>query len=262
MIINEFSNSFFIELILEGLPISSSGHLELLSYFFNSIRPLSFFYVHLSHLLIFFIQIIYLFPFFKILMYRKKWRLMFRLSINFISITILTAIGYLIKKIVIEKLFPQLSFPLPLGFLISTVFLISVYFINKTRSKVYYALSFKESIFLGLWQCIAFLPGVSRLATMLLGAQICKFTRKHSLFIAIAANAAISCGSLLYLIYYYYTIETVIFVFSWPVILKLLSTLIFSAVLFFLFIYLYNKNKIIPIIIYELSVFLIAYYLY
>lgn len=262
MIISDLKINFLFELLLEGLPISSSGHLELLSYFFSSITPLSIFHSHLSHILIFFIQIIYIFSFLKILIYRKKWILIAYIIINFISITVLTTIGYLAKHFIIPKLFPKLIFPLPLGFLISTIFLISIYFINKSKSRVYYTLSFKESIFLGIWQCIALLPGVSRLATMILGAQMCKFTRKHSLFIAITSNAAISGCSLLYLIYYNYNIENIIFAFSTIAILKLISTLFISAILFFLFIYFFNKNKIIPIIIYELFIFLISYYIY
>jgi undecaprenyl-diphosphatase len=262
MIISDFNISFLVELLLEGLPISSSGHLQLMNYFWPSVKPLPFFYAHLSHVFIFFIQIIYIFPFFKFLIYRKKWRILFHIIINFISITMLTTIGFLAKHLIIEKMFPSLVFPLPLGFFISTIFLLSIYFINRSRSRIYYTLSFRESIFLGLWQCIAFLPGVSRLATMILGAQICKFTRRHALFIAITSNAAISGGSLLYLIYYQYNIEKIIFTFSSVLILKLILSLVISALLFFLFIYLFNKNKIIVFILYELCIFLISYYIY
>ena len=260
MIISDLSFSFLCELLLEGLPISSSGHLQLLSFFYPSVKPLSFFYAHLSHLLIFFIQIFYIFPFFKFLLYRKKWMLIFKIMINLISMTVITGIGYLIKDFVII-LFPFLSFPLPLGFLLSTIFLLSIYFLNITRGKIYYALLFKEAIFLGLFQCIAFLPGVSRLATMILGAQICKFTRRHSLFIAVGSNVAISGISLLYLFYYYHY-EGITILFSWLLFFKLFSTLALSALLFFLFVYLFNKNKILVFFLYELSIFLISYYVY
>lgn len=262
MIISDFNLSFLFELLLEGLPISSSGHLKLLSYFSCQFQPLSFFYLHLSHVLIFFIQIFYIFPFFKILIYRKKWLIFSRLIVNFISITTITVIGYLIKYFILEPLFPWISLPLCAGFLITTVFLLSIYFINQTRSRIYYTLLFKESIFLGIWQCIAFLPGVSRLATMILGSQICKFTRRHSLFIAITSNAAISAMSVLYLFYYWYYVDSISIIFSWFLCLKLLVTLTISALLFYLFIYLFNKNNIIIFIIYELCIFLIAYYIY
>jgi undecaprenyl-diphosphatase len=262
MIISNLETNFLLELLLEVLPISSSGHIELISYFFSSIKPLSALDEHLSHVLIFLIQIIYIFPFLKILVYRKKWILILYIVINFISITALTTIGYLVKHLILMKMFPTLSMPLPLGFLITTIFLLSIYFINKSKSRTYYTLSFKESIFLGLWQCIALLPGVSRLATMILGAQVCGFTRKNSLFIAIASNAAISGCSLLYLIYYNYNIENIIFSFSTLAILKLISTLFISALFFFLFIYFFNKNNIFILIIYEFLILLISYYIY
>lgn len=261
MIISDFSISFLLELLLEGLPISSSGHLQLLSYFYCGIQPLSFFYMHLSHVLIFFIQIFYVFPFLNILKFRKQWKLLFYIILNFSSITIITIIGYLVKNFIILKLFPNLFFPLPLGFFITMVFLLSIYFSNRSKSRIYYTLSFKESIFLGMLQCVALLSGVSRLATMIFGSQILHFKRRHSLFIAITSNAAISGMSLLYLLYYYCS-EGIVIVFSQWLVIKLFVTLTFSAILFFLFIYLFNKNKILMLVLYELCIFLIAYYVY
>ncbi len=262
MIIENFGINFLLELLLEMLPISSSGHLLMFSKFIPSITPLSFFYLHLSHVLIFFIQIFYVYPFFKILIYRKKWMIIFNLIINFISITIITGIIYLINHFLLKEMFEDYCFPLSSGFLISTFFLVLIYIFNKTRSRVYYQLSFKESIFFGLWQSIAFLPGVSRLATMLLGANLCKFHRKNALFIAITSNVAISGISLLYLLYYYYFIEKFSVIISQWLLFKLFLSLISSALLFIIFLNLFNKNKIIVFILYEFFVFLITYFVY
>jgi undecaprenyl-diphosphatase len=260
MITTYFSLSFLLELVLESLPISSSGHLAFLSSLCTSIKPLSFIESHLSHALILLVQCFFLLSFLKTLLYRKKWILILKLMLLFISITVITTIGYVIKNY-ITHIIPSISIPLFLGFFITTAFLFSSYFINFARSRQYYQLSFKDSIFLGLFQCIAFLPGVSRLATMFLGAQLCQFTRNNALFIAIGSNAAISGISVLYLFYHHYTVEKILIPLSLAILQKLCIALILSASLFYLSIYLFRKNRLFYFIIYELIISLIAFYL-
>jgi undecaprenyl-diphosphatase len=258
MIINDFSASFFFELILEMFPISSSGHILLLSNFYKNIEPLSFLLDHISHSLIFFIQVWYVFPFFLSLIRRGKILNIVKIILYFFCTTLITSMGYIVKGLLFDKLL-WFNFPLFLGFFITTFCLITIFFTNSSRTKLFYNFTFSESIFFGLLQCFALLPGISRLSIILLGATLCRYTKENALFMAIMSNISISLISMSYIVYYSCSIESISIILSNACILKLIFSMFFSMLCFFLFIYLFKKNKIVFFIVYEFLLTLFVY---
>jgi len=142
----------FIQAATEFLPVSSSGHLALVEIIFKQ-KPDMFFFItlHLASLLAVVIftrkEIIKLISFNR--EYRKMW-------VYLIIATIPAAIfGYFLES-KIESSFSSLLF-LGLAFMFTGVILLSTKFAN-----VFSEISWKHSIFIGLFQVLALFPGVSR----------------------------------------------------------------------------------------------------
>jgi len=142
----------FIQAATEFFPISSSGHLALAEIIFKNKPDMLFFVVlHLASLLAVAIftrkEIIKLISFDR--EYRKMW-------VYLIIATIPAAIfGYFLES-KIESSFSSLLF-LGLAFMFTGIILLSTKF-----SSVFSEISWKHSVFIGLFQVLALFPGVSR----------------------------------------------------------------------------------------------------
>lgn len=142
-----------IQGITEWFPISSSGHLALVQNYFG-FQNLSFgVFLHLAS--IFAITIIFWKDIFRLLNLKNKENLKY---IFYILISIIPAgiIGYLFKK-QIEGFFSSMLY-LGIFFIISGILVYSTKFSMERKNKI----DFFDSIFIGIFQAIAILPGISR----------------------------------------------------------------------------------------------------
>lgn len=157
--------------ISEWLPISSSGHLALLHNFFG-FQSLSFdVFLHFASifavLFIFWKDIIRLFDISK----RENLK-----YILFIIIGIIPAgIAGVLFKYQIESFFSSL-FYLGIFFIISGVLIYSTKFIKLRERKI----NFLDSIFIGIFQALAILPGISRSGATISSGMLRGLSKKEA----------------------------------------------------------------------------------
>lgn len=142
-----------IQGITEWFPISSSGHLALVQNYFG-FQNLSFdVFLHLAS--IFAVLIIFWKDIWRLADLRKKENIKYILLI--ISATVPAGIiGYLFKE-TIEGFFSSMIY-LGIFFMISGILVYSTKFSKERKEKI----NFLDSIFAGIFQAIAILPGISR----------------------------------------------------------------------------------------------------
>ncbi len=254
-----FSPSFFLEIFLEGLPVSSSGHIYLLSSVLPDVfAPLNLIENHLTHALFILILIntlsraivnLFCISFFTLL----------RTGMNFFVISVTTVLSYVIFEALLRNI--TIKMPLYQGFLITTFFLIIIKYFNRGKGKKYYLTTMSENIFLGLFQTVAFLPGVSRFATMLVGSVLCGYNKNDALHIAIISNACISAGSIIYLLYKYKDYPFY-FSISYPEFFILIITLLLGLFFFLVFSHFFKRNKISIFIYYEFLISVVTFFFF
>jgi len=139
--------------ISEWLPISSSGHLAIFHNFFG-FQNLSYdVFLHFAG--IFAVVLIFCKDIIKLLNFQKKENLKY-IGLIFIGLIPAGIIGILFKN-QIENFFSSI-FYLGIFFIISGVFIYCIKFIRLKDKK----LGVLDSIFIGILQAIAILPGISR----------------------------------------------------------------------------------------------------
>jgi undecaprenyl pyrophosphate phosphatase UppP len=185
---------FFVQIILESLPISSSGHLKLLSTLNPFLISLTKFEELLAHVPTLFLLI---FTFYKI---GKEWFLHYRWprllkDIFYLGlITSITFMGYLMKYYLNEHY--DLSFinmPLYYGPFLNTIVLYHLYFKDKEIGYREY-ISKTDILWFGLAQSIALCGWISRFAiTLYMGLKL-GLSRKYALYISCALQFFICLG--------------------------------------------------------------------
>jgi len=146
----------FIQGISEFLPISSTGHLNLAQYLFGFKPSLSFdIFLHLATL-------------FSVLFFFRKFIKYFFDNLIYIIIASIpvAVIGFIFQD-KIDNIFSDIKL-LPIFFLITSIFVFSTKFFKNYKQK----LNYKKALIIGLFQCIALLPGVSRSGTTIMAGLL------------------------------------------------------------------------------------------
>jgi len=146
----------FIQGVTEFLPISSTGHLNLAQYIFKQPISLSLdIFLHLATL-------------FSVLFFFRKFIKYFFDNLIYIIIASIPVaiIGYLFQD-KIDNIFSDIKL-LPIFFLITSIFLFSTKFFRNRQQN----LDYKKALIIGLFQCIALLPGVSRSGTTIMAGLL------------------------------------------------------------------------------------------
>ena len=170
-----------IQGITEFLPISSSGHLNLIQYFLR-LTPSLTFDIFLNTAT--FLSVIFFF--------RNQIKYFFTNLKFIIAASIPAALVGILFKDQVDSLFSNINL-LPFFFILGSIFVFSTKFFGQKDSK----LDYKKAIIIGLFQAIAILPGVSRagatiFAALLLGlAPIQAFNFSFCLFIPASFGALI-----------------------------------------------------------------------
>lgn len=159
----------FIEGLTEFLPISSTGHLILTSAFLK-IEPTDF-----SKAFDIIIQFGAIFAVVFLYRDRLKWNLEFYKKV-FIAFIPAAVFGFLFKNKIDALL--ESTTVVAWALIIGGVVLLFVDRIFKANSET--ELSYKKSGFIGVLQCLAFIPGVSRSAATIIGSQIVGLTREKA----------------------------------------------------------------------------------
>lgn len=171
----------FIQGVTEFLPISSSGHLNLVQYLFRLTPSLTFdIFVNTATLL----SVLFFF--------RKKISYFFQ-NLKYIIVASIPAglVGIFLKD-QIETIFSNINL-LPYFFLITSVLVFSTKFLSPKDQK----LNYKKALIIGLFQSLAILPGVSRsgatiFAGLLVGlASVNAFNFSFCLFIPASLGALV-----------------------------------------------------------------------
>lgn len=180
----------FVQAITEFLPVSSSTHLSLINYFFN-IENLNPSYNAALHLGTLIATCVYFFNFLK------------NETVNFfttpaksklwtIGIASLPAVivGFIFKKFFN---FYESKTIIILGILIGSFLLCASDFCTEKKEII----SLKDAFIIGLFQCFAFFPGMSRLGMCLVGARFLGISRSQSLQFSILLSIPAVLGAIL-----------------------------------------------------------------
>lgn len=167
-----------IQAVTEFFPISSSGHLALVSNLISQPNLFFFTVLHLASLIA--VLIFTRKELAALLTFDKKYR---KLWIYLIIATIPAALFGFFFKNIIEKTFSSFLF-LGVAFLFTAIIL----FLTKF-TKAYYKLNFKNSLFIGLFQIFALFPGISRSG----------MTISSALFLGIEREKAVKFSFLLFI---------------------------------------------------------------
>ncbi len=180
--------------LTEFLPVSSSGHLVLLENIFN-IENSSLFINVVLHFATLLAVVIY---------YRKQiWQLIKHpiqpLALYLIISTIITCSIVLLFADFFESSFSGVL--LAWGFFLSALFLFATEYISRRYEEQKYNYSkvnIKHSIFLGIFQGLAILPGVSRSGTTLCAGIVMGINKKDALDYSFLMSIPIIIASLVY----------------------------------------------------------------
>ncbi|RAP33888.1 undecaprenyl-diphosphatase [Candidatus Marinamargulisbacteria bacterium SCGC AG-410-N11] len=175
-----------IEGITEFLPVSSTGHLILASEWLNFKNSETFnISIQLGAILA---VVIHYFSFFYKLAHPKNW-LSKEMKLIFIAILPATTLGLLVHDFIKTHLFESTTVIIAL-FLggIVMIYVDSVYK-PKESTKCISNMTYKQSLFIGLFQCFALWPGMSRSGSTIVGGIFSKLdystAAKFSFIIAV-----------------------------------------------------------------------------
>lgn len=167
--------------VTEFLPISSSGHLVLVQYIFGIEEPpISFFVaLHVGSLAA---VLIYFWRDWLNIFGIKKDMEMYQKNSKLLLYIIIATIPAVIAGLIFNDKAENLIFsPIIIALLIvfgSFILFLADKFSARTRKME--TITLKNSLFIGIAQVVALIPGVSRSGMTIAGARMCKFTRADS----------------------------------------------------------------------------------
>lgn len=171
---------------MEFLPVSSSGHIVLLSRWFNIGETLTLSIIlHVATLLS------------VVVVLRKQiWELIkkpfSKQSLQIVVACICTLVVAIVFKTFIENSFGGAI--LPYCFLITAVLLLITQFLAK-RIKMGNSINYKTAALIGLVQGVAILPGISRSGSTICAGLLCKRDRKEAADFSFIISLPIIVGS-------------------------------------------------------------------
>jgi undecaprenyl-diphosphatase len=237
--------------ISEFLPISSSAHLNIVEiiFKFNSSSLMIDVGLHLGSLL----AIIFYFRK-ELLDLKNNQKLLLLIIIG--SIPIIIA-GYILS---VSGLINLLEENLEIIAWATLIFAIILYFAdrNALNKKISLDLNIKTILFIGLFQILAFIPGVSRAGIVITAARIFKFNRfdssKISFFLAIPAIAGASVLQLKDAV-------SQSFEFNFLIIISVTFSFLFSYFTVKFFLDYINKFSMNVFVVYRIIIALILFYI-
>lgn len=183
-----------VEGLTEFLPVSSTGHMIITSSLLgiNKDEFTKLFEVSIQFGAILAVVVLYWRKFFEF----RRWQFYVKLAIGVIPALIL---GFLFSKQIDSLL--EKPLPVAIALLLGGIVLL---FIDKAFNKPTIEsddqVSYGRSFIVGIWQCIAMIPGVSRSAATIIGGMQQKFTRnlaaEFSFFLAVPTMFAATAYSL------------------------------------------------------------------
>lgn len=152
----------FIEGLTEFIPVSSTGHLIIVEHFINLSNNKSF--VSAFEVIIQLGAILSVLIYFKDKIFPINKKLWSKIVVATIPAAIL---GFLLDDFIEAKLFNPLVVAIMLIF-----YGIILIFIEKIVKKQKVEIDYKIAIYIGLFQCLAMIPGTSRSASTIIGAML------------------------------------------------------------------------------------------
>ncbi len=260
---------FFLNLITEFLPISSTGHIYLAQSIFK-LRELSENYYFLSHLPallicpLFFIKY-YINRFAKFSLkysFYEFFLLSISTSITTITIWLLATLPFFIFGFDIMFFLKKekIKYLLFIGFLITSIILFSIkYFFNKNKKEKKEKINIYDALILGIFQSIAIIPGISRFGITIFLCAFLNFEKKYTLFIATTLGASLQFGGVLLGLFDNFiknnnSFENIIY----EDYVLIFFSIIASIGLYMFFLKKYNEDKLYIFGIYEILISILA----
>ncbi|MET0635768.1 MAG: undecaprenyl-diphosphate phosphatase [Chitinophagaceae bacterium] len=183
-----------VEGLTEFLPVSSTGHMIIASSLLGIHKEefTKLFEVSIQFGAILAVVLLYRKKFFDF----KRWQFYLKLIIGVIPAL---ALGYLFSDKIDEML--ESTLVVAISLLLGGIILLFIdkMFLNP-RIKTDAELGYGQALIVGLWQCIAMIPGVSRSAATIIGGMQQRFTRtlaaEFSFFLAVPTMFAATAYSL------------------------------------------------------------------
>lgn len=175
----------FAQTILESIPVSSSGHIALLTILFQKyfdLQPLDQVldqqifesWIYCLHGITALVLAIFFFPkwFFFVKHLFRVWRIVIRLIFLVGIVDVITFIGYFLVRHF------DLNIPLYVGFCITGIALASLKSLSTMHTQR--SLGIRDAVILGGVQSIALLPGISRFASTFVVARWLGYSNKRA----------------------------------------------------------------------------------
>lgn len=186
----------------EPLPISSSGHIFLLKYLFNTniLNDLNFEIIVNTGSLIA-ILIIYFKDIKNLLInsykYIKNKNNLYKVDYNYSKLIIIgifpiLIIGFLFKNI-LENILSESIFIISISFIITSIFLYIIR--NKDGNKLDNDITWKDALFIGIVQVFALIPGISRSGSTLIAGIFTNIKKENAFKYSFMIYIPISIGT-------------------------------------------------------------------
>ncbi len=238
-----------VQIVLESLPVSSSGHLALL---INALRAFHFdmcffsdlnnsflfkYWIHFLHVPTAFVIALFFFPRWGFLLMHgtRTWPIIIKLSLLTGLADLITALFYLFFHLF------DVTIQLSLGFLITAFLLGSLRWVHYTKHRVF---MWDTAIILGVIQGCALLPGISRFAAVFVGACWLGFSRRKAFEITWLLQWPLIVAASTRSLYYFVSQPLFASVITFNLILVLISATILAYFALMLVAFLVHSNRL------------------
>ena len=242
---------FFVQLITEFLPISSSGHVEFFKQQFKNLPDLKWELDFIAHFPAFIVSIIIFYPFIFKFFLRNDLK---RIVKDFFLISIATIIPVTLfifkKKYLIYFAFLKVPFYYSLFITAFILFMTKDYLIEeyeqKKLKKEY--ITFFDAIFIGFIQSIAiFFPGISRFGITLIGTLSRNLSAQYAITLTTILGCIFQlCGTFLGLLNLILKKQLIVTLFDFNLaeVIFLIFSIFFAIIWYLTILNAYKKNTL------------------